>query len=154
MKGEFGRAFFIKCEKVIDFFWDEVSAGGIGIGYDIYLDLLKLTGAFLGQEPTEILWTLIPLWGFVFLGVGLLGAVLVAIPAFQLMSGSDPMNTGFIGLIAGLVATVVEFALFAIVGILDTDLMGGGGDINFVLLGLFVVSWVALIIGYIFVKKE
>jgi hypothetical protein len=42
----------------------------------------------------------------------LIGAVLVVLPAFQKLLGQKPVNVAKIGLILGLVATVVEFGLF------------------------------------------
>ncbi|MHA1940514.1 MAG: hypothetical protein ACW97P_02170, partial [Candidatus Hodarchaeales archaeon] len=139
-----GFGFITKSEGGLtsDFFWDEVSAGPLAMGYDLYLDLLKLAGGFTGQQPTEIVWTIIPLWGFAFLGLGFLGAILVLVPALQKMMGSEPMGVAFYGFLAGLVGTLVEFALFLVAGLLDGDLMGGGiEDVNFILLGMFVVGW-------------
>ncbi len=103
----------------------------------------------MGQEPTEIIWTIIPLWGLVFLGLGLLGTLLVAIPALQKMTDSEPMSVAFYGFLAGFIGSLVEFALFLVAGLLDGDLMGGGiEDVNFILLGMFVVAWIALFFGY------
>jgi hypothetical protein len=146
-----GFGFLTKTELGItsDFFWDEVTAGPIGMAYDMYYDILEIAGGLLGQQPTEILWTIIPLWGFAFLGLGTLGAILVIIPALQKMMGSEPMNVAFYGFLAGFIGTFVEYALFLIVGLLDGDLMGGGlENVNLILIGMFVVGWIGLFFGY------
>ena len=146
-----GFGFLTKKELSItmDFFWDEVKRGPIKLSYDMYLDILELKGAIEGQKPTEILWTIIPLWGFAFLGLGILAAILVIVPALQKMSGSEPIGVAFYGFLAGFIGTFIEFTLFLVAGLIDGDLMGGGLDnVNFILLGMFVVSWVALFFGY------
>ena len=153
-----GFGFLTKTEAGVtaDFFWDEYSSGGIGIAYDTMVDVWKLGAALGGEEPFEIIWTIIPLWGLVFLGLGLLGAVLVAIPPLMKLGNMDPIEAplGLIGLIAGLVATGVEEILFIIAGLMEPNLEGGLENLGFLVLIFLIVGWAALIIGYYFPTRE
>lgn len=144
-----------------DMFWDEIAtSGGIidfNLPYDEYLDGLKLAADMgFGDEPFEIIWQIIPLWGLVFLGLGLLGAVLVAIPPLMNLGNMDPIEAPLakIGLVAGLVATVVEEVLFIIAGLMEPNLEGGLENLGLLALVFLIVGWAALILGYYFQAKE
>jgi len=135
----------------IDFYWDEMTVTvfpiSIGIGYDDCLNI--------GTESNlEIIWRILPLWGLVFLGLGLIGAVLVAIPPLMKLGNSQPIETPLakIGLVTGLIATVVEFSLFLILWLFE-DWGEPAPNINIILLGCFIIGWIALIIGYYFPTK-
>jgi len=137
-----------------DFFWDEFMAE-TPLGYDTLLDNWKSRG-----EPLEILWTIIQLWGLVFLGLGLIGAVLVVIPPLMQLGNMDPIKAPLakIGLIAGLVGTVVEEILFILGGLLEPSLqfhdIPYGSWIGLPVLIFLIVGWAALIVGYYFPTRE
>ena len=137
-----------------DFYWDKMTVTvlfiSVGIGYDDFESLESL-----GIESNlEIIWTILPLWGLVFLGLGFLGAVLVVIPPLMKLGNAQPIEAplGLIGLIAGLVATGVEYGLFLLLWLLE-DWGEQAPNINIILLGSFIIGWIALIIGYYFSTK-
>ncbi|MFX0152831.1 MAG: hypothetical protein ACFFAJ_18765 [Candidatus Hodarchaeota archaeon] len=106
-----------------------------------------------GELSAELIWQIIPLWGLVWLVLGIVGAVLLLLPAFQKLQGQKPIRVGKIGLAIGLIATVGEYGLFIIAWVLE-DWETTTPNINIILLACFVIGWIGLIIGYIFAKKE
>ena len=133
----------------MDFMWDglQMAAGGV-TATTAYTDLVDSWDLMGTPSNIEIVWTIIPLWGFVFIGLGLIGALLVLIPAIQKMTGSDPMGIAFYGFLAGFIATFVEVLLFVIVGLMEENLDGGIENFGWITIGLIVVGWVALFFGY------
>ena len=152
-----GLGFITQTEAGVtaDMFWDKMvsSTGGISVGVE-YGDVVDLWAAFGSPSNIEIIWTIIPLWGFAFIGLGLLGAVLVAIPALQKFGDMEASGFGTIGLILGLVASVVEILLFAIVGLLEENLDGGIENFGWIVIILSVVGWVGLFIGNMYGSKD
>ncbi|MFX0211102.1 MAG: hypothetical protein ACFFDT_34300 [Candidatus Hodarchaeota archaeon] len=136
----------------IKYSWDVVKvtiSGGGGTSYGAYK---------IGDDPTtnlDIFWSLIPLWGFIWLGIGLLGAVFVLVPPLMKLVNMEPINAplSLIGLIAGLIATIVEYNLFLLLFLLE-DWKTFSTELNFILQSCFIIGWVALIIGSYFPTKD
>ncbi|MFX1424692.1 MAG: hypothetical protein ACFFB2_20415 [Promethearchaeota archaeon] len=133
----------------VDYYWDKVTGSILGISldytYNQYVDQ--------GELSAEIIWQIIPLWGLIWLILGIIGVVLVILPAFQKLLDQEPIRVGKIGLGAGLIATVGEYGLFIIAWVLE-DWETTTPNINIILLACFVIGWIGLIIGYIFAMKE
>ena len=85
--------------------------------------------------------------------LGILGTILVFIPSLQKSLNKNPIKTWKIGLILGLIGTIIEYGLFIVIWLLE-DWRVEPANINFVLFGCFVIGWLALIIGTFFVNKE
>lgn len=99
-----------------------------------------------GDLSAEIIWRIVPLWGLIWLILGFIGAVLMVLPAFQKLQGQKPIKVAKIGLIIGLVATVVEYGLFIVAWVLE-EWETTTPNINIILLGCFIIGWIGLIIG-------
>ena len=135
-----------------DWHWDVFTTSTAGVSVDVaYADLP-------GGSDFEFIWGILPIWGLAWLGLGLIGAILVLVPPLMKLGNMEPPGAplGLIGLLAGLIATVVEYGLFLILFLLeDWDATFGiTPDLNIILLGCFVIGWVGLIVGYYFPTRE
>jgi hypothetical protein len=134
----------------IDYYWDVVEGtlGGLSIefNYPDYVDQSDLSAEFI--------WQIIPLWGLLWIILGLLGTVLVAIPAVQKLSGQEPSKIWNFGVIIGLIGTMVEYGIFIAAWLLEDWAGETQPEINLILLGCFVIGWIAIIIGAMFIRKE
>jgi hypothetical protein len=130
------------------FYWDQI----------IWLDLRVSTVYYnynqFGNLHNELIWQIIHLWGPIWIILGLIGAGLVVLPSFQKLRGQKPVEVAKFGLIIGLFATVVEFGLFILALIFSNIHVIPYLNINFLLLGCFVIGWIGLIVGYVFTTKE
>ncbi len=142
-----------------DFYWDVVSMKSSTWGFTqtttaAYTDF---TSEF---TDLEIIWNLIPLWGIIGLVIGLLGVVLVLIHPMKKLRNIESTNTSLsvIGLIAGLIATGVEYGLFILLFFLEDweTLLNETSppELNIILLVCFVIGWIALVVGYNYTTKE
>ncbi len=108
----------------------------------------------------EIIWNLISIWGIIWLITGFLGVVLVLIHPIKKLKNIESTNKSLsvIGLIATLIATVVEYGLFLLAFLLeDWETITSGvppPKLNIIILGCFVIGWIALVIGYYYTTKE
>jgi len=131
-----------------DYFWDQVTGSLMGLSinftYDEYVQQ--------GDLSAEFIWQIIPIWGLIWIILGLIGAVLVLLPAFQKFQGQKPIEVAKIGLVIGLIATIVEYGLFIVALILE-EWETTTPNINIILLGCFVIGWIGLIVGYVFTAK-
>ncbi len=130
----------------IDFFWDEmsVSVSFIEVGFS-YSDFSSTFGF---ASNVQFVWDLLPIWGFLFLILGILGAVLVAITPLQQLGGSQPSESSYgrNGLIVALIGTGVEYSLFLILWAFED--WGTRPDLNLIILGCFILGWIALSWGH------
>jgi hypothetical protein len=76
------------------------------------------------------------------------------LPVFQKLLGQKPVEVAKFGFILGLVATVVEFGLFILARIFSNIHNIPYLNINFLLLGCFVIGWIGLLVEYVFSTKE
>ena len=139
---------------LMDFYWDQISVLNYRrkiINYT-YLEYSQY------ESSPELIWRIIHLWGPIFIILGIIGAGLVVLPAFQKLQGHKTADVAKVGLIIGLVATGVEFGLFLILWIFSTNtgMLNNATNltINFFLLGCFVIGWIALIVGSVFAPKN
>jgi hypothetical protein len=138
------------------FYWDQV----ISIGYrgQIYNNNYVEFSRF--EPSTALIWQIIHLWGLIWILFGLIGAVLVMLPAFQVLQEQKPVNVAKIGFVLGLVATGVEFGLFILAWVFSNSTRGFSLSnarnlyINFLLLDCFVIGWIGILVGYVFTTKE
>ncbi len=155
------------------FYWDQVFSIGFRgqIHNSNYLEVSEW------YSSTALIWQMIHLWGPIWIILGLIGAVLVVLPAFQKILGQKSVEVAVIpvfqkllgqkevegakiGLILGLVTTGVEFGLFILAWFFSKGSRPFihkifiNFHLNFNLLGCFVIGWVGLIIGYVFTTKE
>jgi hypothetical protein len=146
------------------FITDSESALGITITMDIFWDGagIKMTGVPVQTSSfsdfvspnMQIIWDIAALWMFVFIGIGLLGFLLVLIPPVQKLAGMEPAGLGTIGLLLGLVATVVHYLLIVLGALLDEAFTGGVENLNIIVLVLMVVGWAGLFVGKIFGSRD
>ncbi|MHA2174729.1 MAG: hypothetical protein ACXAB2_10115 [Candidatus Hodarchaeales archaeon] len=125
-----------------DIFWDGAQIDMTGI------PAVSIDFADFIDSSVQIIWDIAGLWMYVFLVLGLIGFLLVALPSAQKLVGMEPMNVGFLGFLAGLVATLVHYLLIVGGAFLDEAFTGGIEDVNLIVLGLMIVAWIALFIGY------
>lgn len=135
----------------INYYWDiiKVSHPEVSVpdlNYLDYIDQVDLTA--------EIIWRLIPLWGLLWIILGIIGAVLVVIPAVQKILGQEPSKIWKIGVIVGLIGTMIEYGLFIAAIFLEDWEEGATLSINIFLLGFFLVGWIAIIIGGMFIGDD
>jgi hypothetical protein len=153
-----------------DFFWDKLSTDlGSGVRFETSFETLLNYWELRGTpSEIEILWTITSLWGFVFLGLGIIGSLLVVIQGILKFKDSEGSTLGLLGFIAGFVATAVEYVLFIVTTLLEENLKSGlenlniilvmsleGGfeNLNLILVIFFIIGWIALFIGYFFTRK-
>lgn len=133
------------------YYWDVIKARRSSSSY-----VETVAGA---KFDFEIIWQIIPVWGPIWLIFGLLGAVLVSIPPLMKLRKMKPIKTpvGLIGLIIGLAGTIVEYGLFFLLWFLEWFLDDWGKKapyFNLIILGCFIIGWVALVIGYRYPMKS
>ncbi|PWI48186.1 hypothetical protein CEE45_07710 [Candidatus Heimdallarchaeota archaeon B3_Heim] len=145
---ETGTVPVINVDYTADIFWDGGTTKLTGV------PAVDVAFSDFVDSSIQIIWDIAGLWMFVFIGLGLIGFLLVAIPPVQKLAGMEPMNLGFFGLIAGLVATVVHYLLIVLGALLDEAFEGGIENLNLIMLVLMIVGWVALIVGYIYGSKD
>lgn len=151
-------------------FWDKFSTH-FGGGTQLETSFETLLNYWEGRgtpSEIEILWTITSLWGFVFLGVGIIGSLLVVIQGILKFKDLEGSTLGFLGFIAGFVATAVEYVLFTAITFLEENLKngienrnsilvmsmeGGIANLNLILVIFFIIGWIALFIGYFFTRK-
>ncbi|MFX0051141.1 MAG: hypothetical protein ACFE8U_07585, partial [Candidatus Hermodarchaeota archaeon] len=121
----------------IDFYWDAFRYGWLGlIDADSYPELVTSLKEANRILTMEVIWQIIPLWGFVWILLSFLGAILVIIPAVQKLFGQKPTKIWIIGLVIGLIGTIIEYGLFIILWLLeDWSEWPIPPELNFILLG-------------------
>jgi hypothetical protein len=138
----------------MDFHWNNVIWGWLGLFNEYtYPDWLELKVQRDEALSLEVIWQIIPFWGFVWIALGVLGAVLVVIPAVQKIFGQQSSKIWIIGIVLGFIGTIVEYGLFIVLWLLEDWKEPSGPEINLLLLGCFIIGWVAFIIGAFFVRK-
>ncbi len=170
--GLIGALAFAVCALVVPilkmtgfgFITDSESAMGITLTMDLFWDGagLKMTGvpgtsmdfADFASPNMQIIWDIAALWMFVFIAVGFIGFLLVALPPVQKLAGMEPLGFGTIGLLLGLVATVVHYLLIVLGALLDDNFTGGIENLNIITLVLMVVGWAGLFIGNMFGSRD
>ncbi|MFX1283559.1 MAG: hypothetical protein ACFFB5_07885 [Promethearchaeota archaeon] len=137
----------------VDYHWNVIITSMNG-----YTDAISYAEMGTGSSDIAIIWGLIPLWGYLWFGLGIIGAVLVTIPPLMRLLDVQPIITPVrpIGLIVGFIATLVELGLFFLIWLLEDWGISemGQPDLNFILVGCFFLGWVALIIAYSFPEKQ
>ena len=141
----------------IDLFWDKMNGIFMTIPFETnYYGFSNPIYTSLGVEVNILsIWLLIPLWSSIWLGLGILGTVLVLIPPLMKIGKHKPIKIplGLIGLIFGLVATVVEYGLFFLLWIIE-DWGELSPHINIFVLSCFIIGWISLVNGYRYPRKK
>lgn len=154
------------------FLWGEISTTDFSLSIDLFWD--RMTGlsnsvpfnsdyrAFnnpvfdsIGvEEGFSFVWLIIPLWGPIWLTLGILGTGLLLISPTMNIRNKEPIKfpLGKIGLIIGLIGTVVQYSLFLLVLILE-DWGEFAPHINLLILSCFIIGWISLINGYRYTRK-
>ncbi|MFX0173271.1 MAG: hypothetical protein ACFE9L_15350 [Candidatus Hodarchaeota archaeon] len=152
----FGFLYLNDARGIADFFWDTLESSSYGISNPTtkYADLIDLWIRHESPSNIEIVWILISLWGLIFIGFGLFGTLLVAIPPLQRLGGMEPLKIGRFGLIFGLVASIVEVLLFTIAGLFERNIEGGIENLGWIAIILSFIGWIGLIIGYMYGSRD
>ncbi|MHA1228848.1 MAG: hypothetical protein ACTSPV_19155 [Candidatus Hodarchaeales archaeon] len=133
----------------VDYFWDQITGSVMGLSLNLTYDQLVQQG----DSAVELIWQIIPIWGLIWIVLGVIGAILVGITAFQKLQGQKQIGVAKIGLVIGLVATLGEYGLFFLALALE-KWDSTTPNINIILLGCFVIGWVGLILGYVYATKN
>lgn len=138
-----------------DLYWDKMTGSFLTVPFETHWDtFLNPLYTSLELEELMFVWLLIPFWGPFWLMLGTLGAVLVLIPPLMKIGKKEPIKIplGLIGLLIGLIATMVEYGLFILLFILE-DWMLLSPHINLFILGCFIFGWISLVNGYRYPRK-
>ena len=145
-----------------DFLWNRIKISRLGESlsqsYDIWIKDIT-------NPKIELVWKIIPVWGIFWLIMGICAAILVVIPPVLYLTNNPQKKLPFpkIGLIFGLVGTMIEFILFFLLllfenqnAFLTLEQPGQPLDIgvNLILLGFFIIGWISLIAGSVIANKE
>lgn len=146
-----------------DFFWDRVRVSRLGASvsqsYETWMSNLAV------DLKVEFLWKFIPLWGNIFLILGICAVILVAIPPVLYLTNNQQKKLPFvkIGALLGLIGTSIEYLLFLLLLFLEdpnafltleTPAEPLDVGINIFLFGFFVIGWVSLLGGSMMANKE
>jgi ABC-type branched-subunit amino acid transport system ATPase component len=141
----------------IDLYWNEMTGIIMGLPFDDhYRAFTNPIYASIGvEEGIHLIWLIIPLWSSIWLGLGILGAVLVLIPPLMKIGKKEPIKIplGLIGLIIGLIATMVQYGLFFLLWLVE-DWGDISPHLNIFILGCFIFGWISLVNGYRYPRKK
>ena len=133
--------------STIDFFWDEIVVGTmvffkVGVSYS---DMTTVSE----DINYEVIWKIIPIWGIIYIVIGICGAILIAYPGIQVLWGSSKSDkpVSLYGLFAGLVGTGVEYLLFIFLWQFE-NWGSSKPDLNVIILICFIIGWIVLLWGY------
>ncbi len=132
-----------------EWYWNEVSISGMISREMSYPEYVAQNDELSG------LWLTIGDWGLFWIVLGFFGAFCIILPSIRKFPEKPIIGVivPTIGLITGLLATVVEFGLFFLV-LNEEDWGATTPDLNLVLLACFILGWIVFIISYYFSLKK